>query len=333
MLGVLFFAGASWLILSKKGRKAGKTLLLVLVGSSLLGYGSTAVSAYSGTALQATSHLTKDTVLTPAEIAGYHYVGVIEVTEETPAPSPTPEAKKGSVVVNYVTTDGTTLESVKLLTDVAVGTDYRTEEKTFDGYVFKEMQADSAATSGQVVEGTTTVTYVYRKLKYGGLALHMTIAFDFNARAMSGHYVPAGTTVNYLSEISNEQTPFYVTFQGKVIEPTSVKDGRIEYKDVTLFKVEGVEGTPIPTYDVQKDLVFHHGDKEIPANKIYDYLLPIQDKIRDRIRAQYNGAGFNNVYLSNIENQDKGGGGVINWDGTVATTFTTPIAVAPVDEL
>ncbi|WP_197457159.1 hypothetical protein, partial [Streptococcus sp. DD13] len=82
-------------------------------------------------------------------------------------------------------------------------------------------------------------------------------------------------------------------------------------------------------------LVFHHGDKEIPANKIYDYLRPIQNEIRDRIKAQYNGAGFNITYLGNINDSftPPANDGVIDWDGLIAIRFNPPTHVGPDDEL
>ncbi|MBM6788658.1 MucBP domain-containing protein, partial [Ligilactobacillus salivarius] len=74
----------------------------------------------------------------------------------------TPEIKKGSVDVTYVTEDGTTLEATSdVVKDGEVGSNYGTTEKTFDGYHFVRMGEFSADATGQVEEGTKHVVYVY----------------------------------------------------------------------------------------------------------------------------------------------------------------------------
>ena len=47
--------------------------------------------------------------------------------------------------------------------DAPVGETYTTEQKTFEGYSFKEMKEGSAPATGKVTEGEQTVTYVYSK--------------------------------------------------------------------------------------------------------------------------------------------------------------------------
>ena len=112
---------------------------------------------------------------------GYHFVGmdktsdsangkvtkgtkhVIYVYEKDPE-TPTPEVKKGSVDVKYVTTDGKVLEDVTSVKENApVGEDYTTEEKTFDGYHFVGMDKTSDSANGKVTEGDKHVVYVYEK--------------------------------------------------------------------------------------------------------------------------------------------------------------------------
>ncbi|HFI0236218.1 TPA: MucBP domain-containing protein, partial [Streptococcus suis] len=80
------------------------------------------------------------------------------------------EEVKGNVVVEYYNTAGE-----KIATDVedtpasSTGTAYSTLDNkpttitAADGtvYYYKEVKADSAAETGDVVEGTTTVKYVY----------------------------------------------------------------------------------------------------------------------------------------------------------------------------
>lgn len=77
---------------------------------------------------------------------------------------PTPEVKKGSVDVKYITTDGTVLKDVEPVKDnVPVGEDYTTDQLTFDGYTFKGMDKSSDPATGVVAEGTKHVIYVYEK--------------------------------------------------------------------------------------------------------------------------------------------------------------------------
>ncbi|MEG3312074.1 MucBP domain-containing protein, partial [Streptococcus sp. SS-4456] len=81
----------------------------------------------------------------------------------TPAPKP-----NGSVVVNYVNTNGETIAtSVNDTTDAALDTAYDTTDNKpavikHNGvtYYYKEVKAGDNE-SGKVVEGTTEVTYVY----------------------------------------------------------------------------------------------------------------------------------------------------------------------------
>src|SRR5699024_10231143 len=77
---------------------------------------------------------------------------------------PTPEIKKGSVDVTYVTEDGRTLEATSdVVKEGEVGSNYETTEKTFDGYHFVRLGEFSADARGQGEEGTTHVVDVYAK--------------------------------------------------------------------------------------------------------------------------------------------------------------------------
>ncbi|MGO5334987.1 MucBP domain-containing protein [Enterococcus cecorum] len=109
---------------------------------------------------------------------GYHFVGMSKdsdaatgvVAEGTKhviyvyEKDVTPEVKKGSVDVKYITTTGEVLEDVTSVKDNApVGEDYTTKEKAFDGYHFVGMDKLSDAATGLVAEGTKHVIYVYEK--------------------------------------------------------------------------------------------------------------------------------------------------------------------------
>ncbi|MDW8682076.1 MucBP domain-containing protein [Streptococcus suis] len=107
-------------------------------------------------------------VLTKGNENGSVVEGTTQVTYvyqkvTTPAPNP-----NGSVVVNYVNTNGETIAtSVNDTTDAALDTaydttDYKPAVITHNGvtYYYKEVKAGDSET-GKVVEGTTSVTYVY----------------------------------------------------------------------------------------------------------------------------------------------------------------------------
>ena len=77
---------------------------------------------------------------------------------------PTPEVKKGSVDVKYVTKDGKVLKDVTTVKDNApVGEDYTTEQRDFPGYHFVGMDKSSDPATGVVSEDTKHVVYVYEK--------------------------------------------------------------------------------------------------------------------------------------------------------------------------
>ncbi|WP_217133222.1 MucBP domain-containing protein, partial [Leucobacter chinensis] len=70
----------------------------------------------------------------------------------------TTPAEKGTVTVAYVDTDGTPLTDPETLTGT-IGDTYETEQRTFDGYTF--VQVDGPAT-GTFTTEPQTVTYVYK---------------------------------------------------------------------------------------------------------------------------------------------------------------------------
>ncbi|WP_161979845.1 MucBP domain-containing protein, partial [Streptococcus sp. S784/96/1] len=78
-------------------------------------------------------------------------------------------AKTGSVNVRYITEDGQELEATSpVKTDVPVGTDYTTEQKSFEGYEFVKVDETGATPTGKVEEGTKLVTYVYKPVAKTG---------------------------------------------------------------------------------------------------------------------------------------------------------------------
>ena len=135
-----------------------------------------------GKILEATSDVAKDvkvgTDYTTEEksFPGYHFVGMDKSSDPASGvvaegkkhviyvyeADPTPEVKKGSVDVTYVTEDGKTLApTTNIVKDGEIGAAYNTEERTFDGYHFVRMGEFSADAKGNVTEGTQHVVYVY----------------------------------------------------------------------------------------------------------------------------------------------------------------------------
>ena len=141
--------------------------------------------AEDGTVLEATSDVVKNGEIgsnyetTQKSFEGYHFVRMGEFSADATgkveegtkhvvyvyAKNPvTPEVKKGSVDVKYITKDGEVLEDVSSIKDNApIGEDYTTEEKSFDGYHFVGMDKTSDPATGVVAEGTKHVIYVYEK--------------------------------------------------------------------------------------------------------------------------------------------------------------------------
>ena len=92
--------------------------------------------------------------------ADVKFIGTWRFTKNV---TPNPNPKKGSVYVKYVTEDGKILEADSaVIEDAPVGTEYTTEQKTFDGYEFTKMGDGSAKANGNVIEGELHVTYVYK---------------------------------------------------------------------------------------------------------------------------------------------------------------------------
>jgi len=240
LFGFGILAGASFLIVSNKGKKSRKALLLFLISGGVLGYQISSIAAYSGNPLAPTVFVTEGSQLQPENIPGYRYVGVIEVkilcnADSTPtpapvptptpdpAPTPAPEQKKGTVIVTYLDTEGNEIApSETVASDLVVGTGYTTEKKDIPGYTFKEMGTDSAPANGEVVEGTQTVIYVYEKAKIGTYRLYIT-----------------GLKASLLSRETYELVPISYKWKGELIVPD--ENGRVLLVEKTGLVGENIE--------------------------------------------------------------------------------------------
>ena len=184
---------------------------------------------------------------------------------------------KGNVVVKYEDTEGNTLaEDEKDETDASLNVKYDTAdhkkaEITKDGVKYylttKELKADSKPATGDVVEGTTTVTYVYEKagqvvVNYqteDGIPLVGVDASGANVASGAKNTVDGKPGSDYTTADNGMKPTRITTAEGKVYElvPTATKGdetGKVvagETKEVTYVYKE-----------VTGDVVVHYVDTE-----------------------------------------------------------------------
>ena len=142
-------------------------------------------------------------------------------------------SKTGNVFVKYITEDGTVLEAEsKVVENAKVGTDYTTEQKTFDGYEFSKMADDSAAASGKVIAGDLHVTYVY-KAKTGNVFVKY-IAED-------GTVLEAESKVVENAKVGTDYTTTQKTFDNyefsKMGESSAAASGKVIAGDLHVVYV------------------------------------------------------------------------------------------------
>ncbi|HEM6220342.1 TPA: MucBP domain-containing protein [Streptococcus suis] len=198
-------------------------------------------------------------VLTKGEENGSVVEGTTQVTYvyqkvTTPAPKP-----NGSVVVNYVNTNGETIAtSVNDTTDAALDTTYDTTDYKpavikHNGvtYFYKEVKAGDNE-SGKVVEGTTEVTYVYEP-----------------AGSVTVNYVTKNGTV-IKSPVKDEEN----AEPGKTYTTEDNKPGTITTEDGKTYKLvpsltTGEEnGSVTPGEDKQVTYVY----EEVKGNVVVNYI-------------------------------------------------------------
>ncbi|WP_194964999.1 MucBP domain-containing protein, partial [Streptococcus suis] len=173
---------------------------------------------------------------------------------------------KGNVVVNYVDTEGNpiagttdagnvTESSVEHTPETSTGTDYNTQNlrpntiTTTDGKIYKLVPAAIPANeTGKVVEGTTTVTYVYELLQ-GDVIVHYvdtdgnTIADDVTDTQITDTGTDYNTKEdNKPEKIVNDETGdvYYILPKDEVKAGSAPETGKV------------VEGTTEVTYIYQK---------------------------------------------------------------------------------
>ncbi|HFI2463793.1 TPA: MucBP domain-containing protein, partial [Streptococcus suis] len=231
---------------------------------------------------------------------------------------------KGNVVVNYVDTEGNpiagttdagnvTESSVEHTPETSTGTDYNTQNlrpntiTTTDGKIYKLVPAAIPANeTGKVVEGTTTVTYVYELLQ-GDVIVHYvdtdgnTIADDVTDTQITDTGTDYDTRDNKPEKIVNDETGdvYYILPKdevkagsapetGKVVEGTT-EDGTVYYykevKDTsapTTGKV--VEGTTTVQYVYEKAGSVNVNYVDTEGNPIQ---APVADETNEKAGTEY----------------------------------------------
>ncbi|WP_202105672.1 MucBP domain-containing protein [Streptococcus suis] len=200
---------------------------------------------------------------------------------------------KGNVVVNYVDTEGNpiagttdagnvTESSVEHTPETSTGTDYNTQNlrpntiTTTDGKIYKLVPAAIPANeTGKVVEGTTTVTYVYELLQ-GDVIVHYvdtdgnTIADDVTDTQITDTGTDYNTKEDHKPEkIVNDETgkTYYILPENEVKDGSAPEEGKV------------VEGTSHVTYIYQEagNVVIKYVDvngKELKA--------PVEDTVNGK---------------------------------------------------
>ncbi|NQL54812.1 YSIRK-type signal peptide-containing protein, partial [Streptococcus suis] len=198
----------------------------------------------------------KPTTITTEDGKTYRIVPVLtkgsetgKVVEGTTSITYVYEEVKGDVVVEYYDTEGNLISGLSDSGEAvdtkevdtpstSTGTAYNTDEDhkpntitTADGtvYYYKEVKDTSASTTGKVVEGTTTVQYVYEKagnvivhyITEDGTVIKATVTDEENAKPGKSY----DTTDNKPTEIVTEDGSRYVLIPSKTI---GTENGTVE---------------------------------------------------------------------------------------------------------
>ncbi|HFR3600401.1 TPA: MucBP domain-containing protein [Streptococcus suis] len=201
----------------------------------------------------------KPTTITTEDGKTYRIVPVLtkgsetgKVVEGTTSITYVYEEVKGDVVVEYYDTEGNLISGLSDSGEAvdtkevdtpstSTGTAYNTDEDhkpntitTADGtvYYYKEVKDTSASTTGKVVEGTTTVQYVYEKagnvivhyITEDGTVIKATVTDEENAKPGKSY----DTTDNKPVEIVTEDGSRYVLIPSKIVgsETGTVEGGK-----------------------------------------------------------------------------------------------------------
>ncbi|SFC13202.1 LPXTG-motif cell wall anchor domain-containing protein [Streptococcus gallolyticus] len=189
------------------------------------------------------------------------------------------ELVTGDVIVHYVDKDGNTIsddvvdEDGAPINDSYDTTDHKPSEITYNGHIYRiDTTATEGNETGQVVEGTTEVTYVY-ELVTGDVLVHYV---DKDGNTISDDVVDEdGAPIND-SYDTTDHKPSEITYNGHVyrIDPTATEGNETG----TV-----VEGTTEVTYVyelVTGDVLVHYIDKDgntISADVVDEEDAPVND--------------------------------------------------------
>ncbi|WP_238145008.1 MucBP domain-containing protein [Streptococcus suis] len=180
------------------------------------------------------------------------------------------EEVKGNVVVNYIDTEGNVIAApVEDTSSTSTGTSYNTTDNkpttitTADGSVYELVPVLTQGNeNGSVVEGTTEVTYVYRKVS-SAVKSPVTNHVDENGKSISpqedgtkpntsisGYEFTGKTTVDKDGNVTHVYRK--VTPKGTVVVNYITEDGTVISKPVTDTPSSDVD-TPYDTTDNKPD--------------------------------------------------------------------------------
>ncbi|HEM5103082.1 TPA: MucBP domain-containing protein, partial [Streptococcus suis] len=252
----------------------------------------------------------KPTTITTEDGKTYRIVPVLtkgsetgKVVEGTTSITYVYEEVKGDVVVEYYDTEGNLISGLSDSGEAvdtkevdtpstSTGTAYNTDEDhkpntitTADGtvYYYKEVKDTSASTTGKVVEGTTTVQYVYEKagnvivhyITEDGTVIKATVTDEENAKPGKSY----DTTDNKPVEIVTEDGSRYVLIPSKTIgtENGTVEGGKtIEityvYKKVANW-IPQIPGVP-EGQEPKVPYPFDPTNPDVPVTPTPDTVIP-----------------------------------------------------------
>lgn len=187
--GMIFLATGILLLIWKRRQAKKALLVLALIG----GTGFTSISAAATPELPAakTETLAKGSAFKPdTSVSDYDYLGYIHSSNNHESPV-VPEKKEGTVLVHFVDENGNTIAQDETLTG-NVGEQYKSEAKTINGYIFKEVRGNA---TGTFTNQSQEVTHVYTKEPVKGANV-VVCYFDEEGNTIA----PDGTLVGNIGE-------------------------------------------------------------------------------------------------------------------------------------
>ncbi|MBY4974809.1 MucBP domain-containing protein [Streptococcus suis] len=191
---------------------------------------------------------------------------------------------KGSVVVNYVTTDGTVLQApVTDTPETSTGTAYDTKDNkpttitTADGKTYKLVPTlTQGSETGKVVPGVTEVTYVYEEVKGDVVVNYVNTAGEVIApQVVDTKTTSTGTaydtTDNKPAKITTEDGTVY--YYKEVDATSATETGKVVEGTTEVTYVYEQAGNVVVNYITEDGTVIKtpvNDETDAPAGKSYD---------------------------------------------------------------